>query len=329
MKDLHQILDASSDVDNPEEFVLLILHLYIRQKKAFWKTMTWEQRTVYVSNLSNLVDFTPTKRPDSTNSESRRKRTFVYNLKVGEKKIQSVKYDALPVLGSMQPDYLWFMKPLLTLKKILQHALSAQQLESRKWLASLKGYGKVWHVDAMLVWKSMNVYSSPCSDETVEQWKWTDNKKRSCVGKSVRRKNSAETDQEEKKELAGPLLERRLPLKDALEAMVNGRRVPGRSRYQMIDDIKIYGSYAETKRKAENWKYWRILGLHVSFAKDIVIIVFLTDGQLMCNGSSLGGNMEKWKTENCPVGREPSECLRMSIEQKRSEVHSAQPVDIR
>ncbi|KAJ4441378.1 hypothetical protein ANN_11233 [Periplaneta americana] len=43
--------------------------------------------------------------------------------------------------------------------------------------------------------------------------------------------------------------------------MVNGRRVRGRRRYQMIDDIKIYGSYEETKRKAENRKDWRELGL--------------------------------------------------------------------
>ncbi|KAJ4443441.1 hypothetical protein ANN_05110 [Periplaneta americana] len=44
--------------------------------------------------------------------------------------------------------------------------------------------------------------------------------------------------------------------------MVNGRRVRGRRRYQMIDDIKIYGSYDE--RKAENRKDWRMLGLHFS-----------------------------------------------------------------
>ncbi|KAJ4449008.1 hypothetical protein ANN_00402 [Periplaneta americana] len=41
--------------------------------------------------------------------------------------------------------------------------------------------------------------------------------------------------------------------------MVNGIIVSGR-RYQMIDDIKIYGSYEETKRKAENRKDWRKLG---------------------------------------------------------------------
>ncbi|KAJ4446425.1 hypothetical protein ANN_13121 [Periplaneta americana] len=41
---------------------------------------------------------------------------------------------------------------------------------------------------------------------------------------------------------------------DELEGMVNGRKVRGRRRYQMIDNIKIYGSYAETKRKAEDRK---------------------------------------------------------------------------
>ncbi|KAJ4431738.1 hypothetical protein ANN_20341 [Periplaneta americana] len=57
----------------------------------------------------------------------------------------------------------------------------------------------------------------------------------------------------------GHWLRRNCLLKDALEGMVNGRRVRGRRRYQMIDDIKIYGSYEETKRKAENRKDWRML----------------------------------------------------------------------
>ncbi|KAJ4438741.1 hypothetical protein ANN_14692 [Periplaneta americana] len=44
-------------------------------------------------------------------------------------------------------------------------------------------------------------------------------------------------------------------LKDALEGMLNGRRVWGRRKYyQVINDVKVYGSYAETKRKAENMK---------------------------------------------------------------------------
>ncbi|KAJ4438142.1 hypothetical protein ANN_14081 [Periplaneta americana] len=48
------------------------------------------------------------------------------------------------------------------------------------------------------------------------------------------------------------LLRRNCLLKDTLKGMMNERRVRGRRRYQMIDDIKIYGLYTETKKKAEN-----------------------------------------------------------------------------
>ncbi|KAJ4438369.1 hypothetical protein ANN_14311 [Periplaneta americana] len=58
-----------------------------------------------------------------------------------------------------------------------------------------------------------------------------------------------------KRNWLGHWLRRDCLLKDALEGMVNGKK------YQMIDDIKIYGSYDETKRKAENRKDWRKLGL--------------------------------------------------------------------
>ncbi|KAJ4442967.1 hypothetical protein ANN_04614 [Periplaneta americana] len=47
----------------------------------------------------------------------------------------------------------------------------------------------------------------------------------------------------------GHWLRRNCLLKNALEGMVNGRRVRSRRRHQMIDDIKIYGSYAETRRR--------------------------------------------------------------------------------
>ncbi|KAJ4427854.1 hypothetical protein ANN_25633 [Periplaneta americana] len=63
-----------------------------------------------------------------------------------------------------------------------------------------------------------------------------------------------------RKRIGLSLVEKNCLLKDALEGMVNGRRVRGRRRYQMIDEIKIYGSYEETKRKAESRKDWRMLG---------------------------------------------------------------------
>ena len=46
-------------------------------------------------------------------------------------------------------------------------------------------------------------------------------------------------------------------LKDALEGMVNEKKVRG--RYQMMDNIMINGLYLETERKAEKRVEWRIL----------------------------------------------------------------------
>ena len=45
-------------------------------------------------------------------------------------------------------------------------------------------------------------------------------------------------------------------LKDDLEGMINGKRVRGRGRYQMTDNIMINGLYEDTKRKAEKKVEW-------------------------------------------------------------------------
>ena len=67
------------------------------------------------------------------------------------------------------------------------------------------------------------------------------------------------TDQEEEKKLAWPLAKRNCLLKDAVEGVVNGKKVRGRRRYQMIDNIMINGLYEDTKRKAEKRVEWRML----------------------------------------------------------------------
>ena len=54
-------------------------------------------------------------------------------------------------------------------------------------------------------------------------------------------------------------LRRNCLLKDALEGLVNGKKVYGRRRYQIIDSIMINGLYVDTKRKAENRVEWRML----------------------------------------------------------------------
>ena len=53
------------------------------------------------------------------------------------------------------------------------------------------------------------------------------NKNSSGARKSGRRKNNAGTDKEEKKNLAGYWLRRNCLLEDALEGMVNGKKVLG------------------------------------------------------------------------------------------------------
>ncbi|KAJ4433171.1 hypothetical protein ANN_15428 [Periplaneta americana] len=59
----------------------------------------------------------------------------------------------------------------------------------------------------------------------------------------------------------GHWLRRNCLLNDALEGIVTERKVRGRRRYQMIGDIRIFGTYAKTKRKAENRKDYKIQGL--------------------------------------------------------------------
>ena len=71
--------------------------------------------------------------------------------------------------------------------------------------------------------------------------------KGSCARKSWRRKNNAGTDKEEEKKWLGHWLRRNCLLKDALEGMVNGKKVRGR-RYQMMDNIMINGLHENTKR---------------------------------------------------------------------------------
>ncbi|KAJ4445236.1 hypothetical protein ANN_07037 [Periplaneta americana] len=97
--------------------------------------------------------------------------------------------------------------------------------------------------------------------ETFEIWIWSRMERV--------KKNDAETDQKEKKELAGLLAEKKLPTERCTGRNGERDKSSGRRRYRIIDDFKIYGSYEETKRKAENRKDWRMLGLQF-ICKDIV-----------------------------------------------------------
>ncbi|KAJ4435565.1 hypothetical protein ANN_18181 [Periplaneta americana] len=70
--------------------------------------------------------------------------------------------------------------------------------------------------------------------------------------KAICKENDAENDQKEEKELAGTLAEKKLSSEGSTGRNDEQEKVQGRRRNQMIDDIKICGSYEETKRTAEN-----------------------------------------------------------------------------
>ena len=59
----------------------------------------------------------------------------------------------------------------------------------------------------------------------------------------------------------GDWLRRNCLLKDALEGMVNEKKIRGRRRYQMIENIMTNGLYEDAKRKAEKRVEWRMLNL--------------------------------------------------------------------
>ena len=59
-----------------------------------------------------------------------------------------------------------------------------------------------------------------------------------------------------KRNWLGHWLRRNGLLKDALEGMIKEKRVRGRTRYEIIDNIKINGLFVDTKRKAEERIEW-------------------------------------------------------------------------
>ena len=96
----------------------------------------------------------------------------------------------------------------------------------------------------------------------MEHVKWPNKiKKCSCAGKSGRWKNNARTDKEEEKKLAGPLAKKELSAEECSRRNGKRKKVRGRRRYQMIDNIMINGLYEHNKRKAENRVEWRMLSL--------------------------------------------------------------------
>ena len=106
--------------------------------------------------------------------------------------------------------------------------------------------------------------------EAFEMWVW---RRMECVNWTDKIKNAVvlerviegrlmlELIRKRKRNWLGLWRRRNCLLKDALEGMVNGKKVRGRRRYQMIDNIMINGLYEDTKRKAEKTVEWRMLSL--------------------------------------------------------------------
>ena len=64
-----------------------------------------------------------------------------------------------------------------------------------------------------------------------------------------------------KRNWLGNWLRRNCLLKDPQEGMIIGKKVRGRRKYQMIDNIMINVLCEDTKRKAEKRVEWRMLSL--------------------------------------------------------------------
>ena len=64
-----------------------------------------------------------------------------------------------------------------------------------------------------------------------------------------------------KRNRLGHCLRRNCLLKNVLEGIVDGKKVRGRRRYQMIDNIMINGLYEDTKKKAGKRVEWRMLSV--------------------------------------------------------------------
>ena len=86
------------------------------------------------------------------------------------------------------------------------------------------------------------------------------NKKCSCARISGRKNITLELTKKRKGNWLGHWFRRNCLLKDALEGIVNRKKVHGTKRYEMTD-IMINGPCADTRRKAEKRVEWRMLSL--------------------------------------------------------------------
>ena len=96
----------------------------------------------------------------------------------------------------------------------------------------------------------------------IERVKWTDKIKNAVVLERVGEgRMMLVLIRKRKRNWLGHSLRRNCLLKDAVEGMVNEKKVRTRRRYQMLDNIMVNGMYEDTKRKAEKRVEWRLPSL--------------------------------------------------------------------
>ena len=59
--------------------------------------------------------------------------------------------------------------------------------------------------------------------------------------------------------MAGPLAKKELPAEECFRRYGKWKKVRGKRRYQMIDNIVINGLYEDKKRRVDNRVEWRML----------------------------------------------------------------------
>ena len=96
----------------------------------------------------------------------------------------------------------------------------------------------------------------------MERGKWTDKIKNSVVLERVGEGSiMLELTKMRKRSWLGHRQRRNCLLNDALEGIINEKKVQGRRRYQITDKIMINGLYVDTKSKAEKRVKCRLLSL--------------------------------------------------------------------
>ena len=129
------------------------------------------------------------------------------------------------------------------------------------FVQSVASYGaETWHHDGMCK-KRLEAFKMWIW-RRVQRVKWTDKIRNAVVIERVGEgRIMLERIKKRKRKCLGHWLRRNCLLKDALEGIGKGKKVRGRRRYQMIDNIMInlLQAYADTRRKAEMRVEWRML----------------------------------------------------------------------